>query len=77
MESVPYVPHRVAVLALPGVPPFELGIPSRVFGSAVDGDGRPLYEVTVCTSDGGPVLSDAGFTVQPAAAPRPWPPPTP
>ncbi|MGA5870090.1 GlxA family transcriptional regulator [Streptomyces cinereoruber] len=61
------VPHRIAVLALPGVPPFELGIPSRVFGSAVDSERRPLYEVTVCTVDGGPVPSDAGFTVQPAA----------
>ncbi|MFF5444872.1 GlxA family transcriptional regulator [Streptomyces sp. NPDC012888] len=63
-------PHRIAVLALPGVPPFELGMPSRVFGSAVDEDGSPLYEVTVCTADGGPVLSDAGFTVQPAAGPE-------
>ncbi|MFE8935917.1 GlxA family transcriptional regulator [Streptomyces sp. NPDC007872] len=60
-------PHRIAVLALPGVPPFELGIPSRVFGSATDPEGRPLYEVTVCTVDGAPVPSDAGFTVQPAA----------
>ncbi|MFH8621957.1 GlxA family transcriptional regulator [Streptomyces vietnamensis] len=57
------------MLALPGVPPFELGIPSRVFGSAWDADGRPLYEVTVCTADGAPVLSDAGFTVQPATGP--------
>lgn len=63
-------PHRIAVLALPGVPPFELGIPSRVFGSAWDAQGRPLYEVTVCTADGAPVLSDAGFTVQPAAGPE-------
>ncbi|MCB5166622.1 helix-turn-helix domain-containing protein [Streptomyces bambusae] len=62
--------HRVAVLALPGVPPFELGMPSRVFGSAMDATGRVLYEVTVCTADGGPVLSDAGFTVLPAAGPE-------
>ncbi|GHF63343.1 AraC family transcriptional regulator [Kitasatospora xanthocidica] len=62
--------HRIAVLALPGVPPFELGIPSRVFGSALDAGGRPLYEVVVCTADGAPVLSDAGFTVQPAAGPE-------
>ncbi|MEV7725767.1 helix-turn-helix domain-containing protein [Streptomyces sp. NPDC087917] len=62
--------HRIAVLALPGVPPFELGIPSRVFGSAVDEDGAALYEVTVCTADGAPVLSDAGFTVLPAAGPE-------
>jgi len=69
-EVTPAPPHRVAVLALPGVPPFELGIPSRVFGSAEDADGRPLYEVTICTADGAPVLSDAGFTVQPSAGPE-------
>ncbi|MGZ3097035.1 GlxA family transcriptional regulator [Streptomyces sp. H72] len=62
--------HRIAVLALPGVPPFELGIPSRVFGSALDSEGRPLYEVVVCTADAAPVLSDAGFMVQPAAGPE-------
>ncbi|WP_148667976.1 GlxA family transcriptional regulator [Streptomyces sp. WAC05950] len=59
--------HLVAVLALPGFPPFELGIPSRVFGSAVDDDGEELYEVVVCTADGAPVPSDSGFTLQPAA----------
>ncbi|MFH7596524.1 helix-turn-helix domain-containing protein [Streptomyces racemochromogenes] len=62
--------HLVAVLALPGFPPFELGIPSRVFGSAVDEDGEPLYEVVVCTADGLPVPSDSGFTLQPAAGPE-------
>ncbi|MCY0927711.1 helix-turn-helix domain-containing protein [Streptomyces sp. H27-H1] len=56
-------PHRIAVLALEGVPPFELGMPSRVFGNAFDEAGNPLYEVTVCTADGEPVTSDAGFTV--------------
>ncbi|MFF5637165.1 GlxA family transcriptional regulator [Streptomyces sp. NPDC012825] len=66
-EEARAAPHRIAVLALPGVPAFELGIPSRVFGSAVDAGGRPLYEVTVCTVDGAPVPSDAGFTVQPTA----------
>ncbi|MFF0749536.1 GlxA family transcriptional regulator [Streptomyces sp. NPDC004267] len=63
-------PHRIAVLALPGVPAFELGIPSRVFGSAEDAEGRPLYDIAVCTADGAPVPSDAGFTVQPAAGPE-------
>ncbi|MFF4009617.1 GlxA family transcriptional regulator [Streptomyces sp. NPDC001717] len=62
--------HRIAVLALPGFPPFELGIPSRVFGSAVDEAGEALYEVVVCTADGRPVLSDSGFTLQPAAGPE-------
>ncbi|MDG4861998.1 helix-turn-helix domain-containing protein [Streptomyces sp. T-3] len=56
-------PHRVAVLALDDVPPFELGIPSRVFGNAHNTDGRPLYDVAVCTVDGRPVPSDAGFAI--------------
>ncbi|MEU9373342.1 helix-turn-helix domain-containing protein [Streptomyces sp. NPDC048255] len=62
--------HRIAVLALEGVPPFELGIPSRVFGNARDEAGNPLYEMTVCTADGQPVTSDAGFTVGVSAGPE-------
>lgn len=50
--------HRVVVLALDGVYPFELGIPNRVFGSAND-----LYEVVTCTVDGQAVKTDADFTV--------------
>ncbi|MFD7406088.1 GlxA family transcriptional regulator [Streptomyces sp. NPDC059866] len=50
--------HRVAVLALDGVYPFELGIPARIFGAA---DGR--YEVLTCTVDGRPVCTNADFTV--------------
>ncbi|MGW5343743.1 GlxA family transcriptional regulator [Streptomyces sp. NPDC004050] len=62
--------HRVAVLALEGVAPFELGMPSRVFGNAVTEDGSALYEVTVCTADGRPVASDAGFTIGVTAGPE-------
>lgn len=51
-------PHRVVVLALDGVYPFELGIPSRILGAA---DGR--YEVLTCTVDGRPVRTNADFTV--------------
>jgi transcriptional regulator GlxA family with amidase domain len=51
-------PERVVVLALDGVYPFELGIPSRIFGAA---DGR--YEVLTCTVDGRPVRSNADFTI--------------
>ncbi|MFE9997173.1 GlxA family transcriptional regulator [Streptomyces avermitilis] len=50
--------ERVVVLALDGVYPFELGIPSRIFGAA---DGR--YEVVTCTVDGKPVRSNADFSV--------------
>ncbi|MFK0115564.1 GlxA family transcriptional regulator [Streptomyces sp. NPDC090994] len=51
-------PERVVVLALDGVYPFELGIPSRILGAA---DGR--YEVLTCTVDGRPVRTEADFTV--------------
>lgn len=51
-------PERVVVLALDGVYPFELGMPSRILGAA---DGR--YEVLTCTVDGAPVHTDADFTV--------------
>nr|WP_313885944.1 AraC family transcriptional regulator [Fodinicola feengrottensis] len=55
--------HRVAVLALEAVIPFELGIPSRIFGAATGPGGEPLYEVVTCTLDGQPVTSDAGYTI--------------
>ncbi|MER6385744.1 helix-turn-helix domain-containing protein [Streptomyces sp. NPDC001250] len=51
-------PERVAVLALDGVYPFELGIPSRILGAA---DGH--YEVLTCTVDGRPVRTSADFTI--------------
>jgi len=50
--------HRVVVLAVPGVYPFDLGIPQRVFGAA---DGR--YEVLTCTIDGHPVRTSADFSI--------------
>ena len=63
-------PHRVVVLALNGVLTFELGIPSRIFGSAKDKFGRPLYEVAISSVDGGPVTTEACMTVQPASGPE-------
>ncbi|MGW0840495.1 GlxA family transcriptional regulator [Streptomyces sp. NPDC002787] len=50
--------HRVVVLALDGVYPFELGVPSRIF-DVTDG----LYEVLTCTADGRPVRSAADFAI--------------
>ena len=40
--------HRVAVLALDGVIPFELGIPARILGGVRGEHGEPLYEVITC-----------------------------
>ncbi|CAL9491291.1 HTH-type transcriptional activator RhaS [Streptomyces sp. enrichment culture] len=57
-------PHRVAVLALDGLLPFELGIPHRIFGRPRDARGRRLYEVVTCSvRPPGPVGTDADFAV--------------
>ncbi|WKX73558.1 GlxA family transcriptional regulator [Streptomyces sp. XD-27] len=55
--------HRVVVLALEGVYPFELSIPVRIFGTAAGRDGQPLYEVATCSLDGGPVITSADFAI--------------
>ncbi|WP_164234509.1 GlxA family transcriptional regulator [Microbacterium hydrocarbonoxydans] len=56
--------HRVVVVALPGVYPYELGVPARFFRAAFR-DGTPLYSVTTCSLDGEPVPTDADFSVTP------------
>lgn len=45
--------------------PFELSMPARIFGAARDPrhDYRPLYEVVTCTVDGGPVRTDADYSI--------------
>ncbi|GAA4914668.1 GlxA family transcriptional regulator [Streptomyces coeruleoprunus] len=58
-------PHRVVVLALPGLLPFELGIPHRIFGRAKDPEtGRRLYETVTCGLAAGRVQTDADFAVE-------------
>ncbi|CAM5479028.1 hypothetical protein SGLAM104S_07345 [Streptomyces glaucescens] len=57
-------PHRVVVLALDGLLPFELGIPHRIFGRPRDARGRHVYEVVTCSvRPPGPVETDADFAV--------------
>lgn len=56
--------HRVVVLALDGVIPFELGIPQRIFGRARAAAGELLYEVmTASVRPPGPVRTDADFAI--------------
>jgi transcriptional regulator GlxA family with amidase domain len=65
MSSDPeFRPHRVVVLALDGLLPFELGIPHRIFGRPRDAEGRQLYEVVTCSiRPPGPVQTDADFAI--------------
>ncbi len=60
---------RVAVLALPGVAPFELGVLCEVFGTARQ--GLPAYDFSVCSPDGKPVRTSSGFEITPHADLRP------
>jgi transcriptional regulator GlxA family with amidase domain len=56
--------HRIAVFALDGVIPFELGIPLRIFGGARSvEDDRNLYEVVTCSLAPGSVRTDADFAI--------------
>ncbi|MET9590774.1 helix-turn-helix domain-containing protein [Streptomyces sp. NPDC006516] len=60
--------HRVAVLALDGVIPFELGIPQRIFGRArkpgPPGEDEPVYDIVTCSvRPPGPVRTDADFSI--------------
>ncbi|MER8083985.1 GlxA family transcriptional regulator [Streptomyces sp. NPDC087532] len=62
------MPHRIVVLALDGLLPFELGIPQRIFGRSLGFEphdkGRKLYEVVTCSiRPPGPVRTAADFTV--------------
>ncbi|MFF7177845.1 helix-turn-helix domain-containing protein [Streptomyces sp. NPDC008121] len=63
-------PHRVAVLALDGVIPFELGIPARILGAPAAVDGSSLYDVRVCSLDGAPVRTSDGFSIVPEHGPE-------
>ncbi|MGO4418396.1 GlxA family transcriptional regulator [Streptomyces sp. MCAF7] len=55
--------HRIAVLVLPGVIPFELGIPFRIFGGARSAEGERFYKVFSCTPEPGEVSTDADFPI--------------
>ena len=62
--------HRIAVLALPAVVPFDLGTTTEVFRSARDGGDRRHYVVRVGTPDGAAVRTAAGFDVTPEHGPE-------
>ena len=57
--------HRIAVLALPGAVALDLGVPATVFWAARNAAGHRFYETRLCTPDGGPVRTAAGFSAVP------------
>ncbi|GAA2280792.1 helix-turn-helix domain-containing protein [Streptomyces hawaiiensis] len=62
--------HTVAVLVRSGLLPMELGIVHRLFGTAVDATGRPLYSVVTCAAEPGEISTEADFTINVPLGPR-------
>ena len=54
---------NVAVIALPDVAVFELGVLCELFGYDRSAEGLPRYDFALCTPDGGPVRTHAGFSI--------------
>jgi transcriptional regulator GlxA family with amidase domain len=54
----------VAVVALNGFSPFELGVLCEVFGCDRTEDGLPGYRFAVVAGEPGPLRSEAGFIMQ-------------
>ncbi|GAA0552142.1 helix-turn-helix domain-containing protein [Paractinoplanes ferrugineus] len=55
--------RNVAVLALPDVAVFELGVLCELFGYDRTAEGLPGYDFAVCSADGDPVTTHAGFDI--------------
>jgi transcriptional regulator GlxA family with amidase domain len=58
--------ENVAVIALPDVPVFELGVLCELFGYDRRAEGLPAYRFAVCSPGGRPLRTEAGFTISPA-----------
>jgi len=58
-----HTPHRVAVLVLPTVVPFDMGVPCQVFGYPLTDLGRKRYTMEVCGPTKGHVVTGRGFAV--------------
>src|SRR4051794_41473407 len=56
-------PHRVAVLAFPPVPVFEMSVACEVFGIARAEMGVPKYDFRLCAADDSPLPPRHGFSL--------------
>lgn len=53
--------NKVALLAIPGVAPFEFGVVCEIFGIDRSDTGGPAFELTIVTADPGPVPTSVGY----------------
>ncbi|WP_285559305.1 DJ-1/PfpI family protein, partial [Actinoplanes regularis] len=56
--------RNVAVIALPEVAAFELGVLCELFGYDHSDEGLPAYDFAVCSLDGRPVPTQTGFDIR-------------
>jgi transcriptional regulator GlxA family with amidase domain len=55
--------HNVALLAIPGLAPFEFGVICEVFGIDRSEMGGPSFELVIATAEPGPVRTSLGFDI--------------
>lgn len=57
--------RKVAVVALPGVTPFEFGVACEVFGvdRSTRGVGIPAFDFSICTPSPGLIATNLGFSI--------------
>ena len=58
-------PHRVALLILPTVVPFDMAVPCQIFGYPGVDLGRRRYTLDVCGTQSGKPVTSRGFTITP------------
>jgi AraC family transcriptional regulator, transcriptional activator FtrA len=58
--------RNVSVIVMPEVAVFELGVLCELFGTDRTAEGLPGYRFSVCSADGDPVRTNAGFSLIPS-----------
>lgn len=58
------LPHRVAILVLDTVVPFDLGVPCQVFGWGREDLGEVRYQASLCAAVPGKVRTSMGFLLE-------------
>jgi AraC family transcriptional regulator, transcriptional activator FtrA len=64
-RTLDHMLRNVSVIVLPDVAVFELGVLCELFGYDRTDEGLPGYRFSVCSADGRPVRTHAGFAVTP------------
>jgi transcriptional regulator GlxA family with amidase domain len=65
-RTLAHMLRNVAVIALPEVAVFELGVLCELFGYDRTAEGLPGYNFAVCTPGGASVRTHAGFSIVPS-----------